>query len=416
MNLKEVKLSNIIALTFFLISGGALLLFSKLSGVDDRQDGNILFQIVSLLIYIITIFFFIIRDNKLLNIFSGNLLLMLLVFFCFISIFWSYESGATFRRSVALILTFFYCASLVEKFSFDKILEIYSTLFSIILVSSILAIFIPGWGIDNSNLSYSSAVRGLTGHKNDLGRYLAIYCILLIVLYKFSYFSLKKFVFYLVPVLIMLLLTQSKTPLACLLFTIIAIPLVLFILKGKSAFDFRVYYTKGVRLLILFLLLPTILICVFYSLYWILDVLGKDLTLTGRTTIWEYGFIKSEGNFWFGAGYRAFWGDALTSDFYLYNPYWESGKTFSNGHNGFIDVYFELGIIGVIFYFLFLVSYVVKVFNCKYEPLALFSSLIILFYFIYSITEQITLKQSELLWMLIMINYLFLSKEGRKIV
>ncbi len=147
----------------------------------------------------------------------------------------------------------------------------------------------------------------------------------------------------------------------------------------------------------------------------ITDYIGKDSTLTGRTFIWEYALITSDDFRALGSGYRAFWIDKLTYDFYYYNPYWGE-ELMNNGHSGYVDVLVELGIIGFLLYILFILSYmskmIVKSKSVSSSEQALGLSLLF-FYIIYSVTEQITLEQSELLWMTLSFIYFRLNVSNK---
>ena len=68
---------------------------------------------------------------------------------------------------------------------------------------------------------------------------------------------------------------------------------------------------------------------------------GRDPTLTGRTELWEI-FLSMDFNYWVGHGFESFWlGDRLKKlwDMYFFKPI--------EAHNGYIEVYLNLGLIGL---------------------------------------------------------------------
>lgn len=72
-----------------------------------------------------------------------------------------------------------------------------------------------------------------------------------------------------------------------------------------------------------------------------LDALGRDSTLTGRTELWAELFPLVQNPI-LGAGYESFWlGDRLR---YLWSIYWWRP---TQSHNGFIELYLNLGIAGL---------------------------------------------------------------------
>lgn len=71
-----------------------------------------------------------------------------------------------------------------------------------------------------------------------------------------------------------------------------------------------------------------------------LQTMGRDPTLTGRTDVWKM-VLAFTVNPVFGAGYESFWlGDRLAR-IHVLNP------GINQAHNGYIEVYLNLGIIGV---------------------------------------------------------------------
>ena len=73
-----------------------------------------------------------------------------------------------------------------------------------------------------------------------------------------------------------------------------------------------------------------------------LEAVGRDLTFTGRTTIWTHAIDAGMQHSMLGAGYRAFWTPEGAS--YVYARIW---AVIGNGHNGYLDVWLELGFIGL---------------------------------------------------------------------
>jgi exopolysaccharide production protein ExoQ len=74
----------------------------------------------------------------------------------------------------------------------------------------------------------------------------------------------------------------------------------------------------------------------------IASAMGKDPTLTGRTDVWR-AVIPMTPSPWFGAGFESFWlGSRLTK---LWNMFvWHPNEA----HNGYLEVYLNLGWMGVI--------------------------------------------------------------------
>ena len=84
----------------------------------------------------------------------------------------------------------------------------------------------------------------------------------------------------------------------------------------------------------------------------IVGSVGRDVTLTERTLLWP-ALLDVPGNPILGFGYASFWTGARLMDF---------SSTFNVGsaHNGYLEIYLDLGIVGLTLYTAFLVSVFLK--------------------------------------------------------
>jgi len=76
---------------------------------------------------------------------------------------------------------------------------------------------------------------------------------------------------------------------------------------------------------------------------------GRDPTLTGRNNIWN-AVLSTHTNPIIGTGYESFWlGSRLTH-------VWQLAGQVNEAHNGYIELYLSLGLIGVFLFFLFMIA------------------------------------------------------------
>ena len=74
----------------------------------------------------------------------------------------------------------------------------------------------------------------------------------------------------------------------------------------------------------------------------LLGAVGRDPTLTDRTAIWSI-VLSMHTNPLVGTGYESFWlGPRLQKVWQLF------GATINESHNGYLEVYLNLGLIGVL--------------------------------------------------------------------
>jgi len=72
-----------------------------------------------------------------------------------------------------------------------------------------------------------------------------------------------------------------------------------------------------------------------------LEAMGRDPTLTGRTAVWDL-VLNAAGNPFIGAGFESFWlGERL-------DKIWKLYKGLNEAHNGYLEVFLNLGWIGLI--------------------------------------------------------------------
>jgi exopolysaccharide production protein ExoQ len=77
-----------------------------------------------------------------------------------------------------------------------------------------------------------------------------------------------------------------------------------------------------------------------------LNDLGKDATLTGRTTLWTLAVEYIEKNFWLGVGYYGFWVQGHGEAEYIWELLHIDGRSGFHFHNAYIHFAVDLGVVG----------------------------------------------------------------------
>ena len=130
---------------------------------------------------------------------------------------------------------------------------------------------------------------------------------------------------------------------------------------------------------------------------------GRDPTLTGRTNIWN-AVLSTNTNPLIGTGYESFWlGPRLSH-------VWQLAGTVNEAHNGYLEVYLNLGLVGVFFLLVFLIACYRTIckrlspsFSLASLSLALWT--VILFY---NITESAIFK-GQFLWVIFVLVVIIVS-------
>ncbi len=91
----------------------------------------------------------------------------------------------------------------------------------------------------------------------------------------------------------------------------------------------------------------------------IAPALGRDETLTGRTDMWGPIIEFASRNPLFGVGYGGLWAPGNWELEAIFTPHF----ILANAHNGYLAIYVELGVVGLILLGLFLLAYCGRVRN-----------------------------------------------------
>ena len=142
---------------------------------------------------------------------------------------------------------------------------------------------------------------------------------------------------------ILLCLTSIAFSQAATAYLLTAVYLVYLVtVKVLHRFRKKDYFLLGL-LLLLTLFCVVMLIAVWPTIFF--DLLGKDVTLTGRTGIWTAVLQSIFKRPLLGYGYQAFW---LGLEGESYRVILEVSWVLAQAQNGFLDVTLELGVVGLV--------------------------------------------------------------------
>lgn len=276
-----------------------------------------------------------------------------------VSCLWSYDPGTTIRQSIIIIGVVMMAMALQlaswQRDRFETIVR--WTLTGVCILSLIVALAIPNVGIHNSSqFELMGSWRGITQAKYFLGHAAQISA----MLWGYLWATRRARSWQVLPgialSLLLLLKSRSNTSLIVLL---VGLALMAIILRPPL----RLRHTGlTVRIgLVLAMFVPAFAYIVFVGdisyrsiMEPVSGYFGKDITISGRTFIWEevWRVINSSArHFWIGQGYMTFW---------RWPPSEETirilGWPCPDAHNGYLDIWNELGLIGV----LLLVGYLAR--------------------------------------------------------
>ena len=232
------------------------------------------------------------------------------------------------------ILLIFY---IMSRYTLNEVLELFLVLGSGTIMASILfAVVLPQYGRDLMG-GHSSAWKGIFSAKNYLGN-MALFFLTVAVSYRphtnfFRSLRLAQIFFCLVAI------AFSHAATSYLLTAVyIVYALTLKVVRGLRKKDYFVAF------IVLFVAFAAVTVLIVLQPDFIISLLGKDATLTGRTEIWDAVLGSIAKQPLFGYGYQAFWlGFKGESYRIILTVTWALGQA----QNGFLDVTLEMGIVGL---------------------------------------------------------------------
>lgn len=370
---------------------------------DMIEHGNIRFQVVSLSLYAVALLVLLAVRQRLPTLLARNWSLLALVGLAVLSAVWSHYPDATFRRAVALVLTLGFALYLVLRYRSLEFLDLLGVAMVIAAVMSYVFVFVfPSYAIHSFD-QHHGTWRGVFDHKNALGAVMGLGVVVCVTLWRTGGPIRRPFAAVGI-VLCGSLLAQSFSATSWTV-TAGALLSMLFLNRLRAS-----PFPLGVRLgIVLALGFGVVFLLTAHFLVVGLDMLGRDLTFSGRTTIWPLALQAGMEHPILGAGYRAFWTPA-GAEFVYARLSWD--EQLGNGHNGYLDVWLELGLVG---FALFLVMFLTlgrrayARLTSSRDAVGLFYPMFFLFSLVYSITEKFLLEQTDILWVTMMVCLLYLT-------
>ena len=286
-----------------------------------------------------------------------NIFLLAFIALMLLSIMWSIEPGTTAWRSLSIV-TIFGCGAAYVLVGWQprRFQDIVRPLMTAFLVASLIfGLLSPSLGRENLDLfALKGAWRGVFNQKNSLGYGAALGVVFWLHAWLAKEVRPSRFALGMGVSIACIILSRSSTALFVALFGAL---LLLLLLKGFSG---RRRYV--VPLSVLF-----VAMVVFYSLAILkivpgdfllqpfVEATGKDMTFSGRTTVWAIIREHIKLHPMLGTGYAAYWIGPVPS-----SPSIETMERYSDyypheAHNGYLDVINDLGYVGL----LLLLGYIV---------------------------------------------------------
>lgn len=227
---------------------------------------------------------------------------------------------------------------------------------TLMLIASLFAsLLIPSIGIhDSSQFELMGAWKGITYQKNGLGQLASVGMILWT--YRWAVGRTRSLFAILGVGLSVFMLLKSRSSTSLLLSTLTCLVL---LLQVRPVIRFGGFGPMLAGVLIVALPLVAVSVIAIVGGNDMLaeafgGLFGKDASFSGRTFIWDEVIQQIRSHPLLGTGFSSFWGDELTRSAGAQAIVERLGWSVPNAHNGYLDLFNELGLIGFMCFLWFL--------------------------------------------------------------
>ena len=328
----------VLGLCAFLLTQAILSLI--LSPGNDPNEGSVVTQLILSASYLSVLGILIPYYRQILFVLARNKSLVLLVLWAILSSTWSVTPPLSFRRAMAMLGTTVFGIALALRLSPEQQVRFLSWLCRIIAVLSLACVlFLPAYGIAPTA---EEQWQGIFGYKSVLGFIMSLS--ILVEWHLPTPTPLAKILNWVALLLSGLLLYRSNslTP------TIAMVGALILVQLYKVAVQ-----RLGISLPVTALLIGLVALWA-AALYLansdnITKQLGRSSDLTGRTEIWGWVGQSIAERPILGYGFSGFWSAATATGLDR-----ALGGQVMYAHNGYLEVFLNLGIIGFAFTIIFL--------------------------------------------------------------
>lgn len=345
-----------LASAFFLLQTyGALGFVDRLVyGEWEGKSGTKISQSLNLLVIAVSILLFLRAFRLRKSVGTGGTLALVLAVFLILSASWSIDPQVSARRGIEYLLFVLGVIGVAGNLEADEFMHLLRvTCFLSVVVSIVLLAVSPGTALMADGVP---VLRGVFSHKNVLGQVMAIGALGSLHGMRAGVGQRLSSTFMLLVFILATLASRSSTALLVIIAFCITSGIIALFLQGGAS--------RALGISAIVVLLP---IAVAVAIYpdSVMEMLGKDPTLTGRTDLWGYVIKYISERPIFGWGLSAFWSPAnplagqISSDV---------GWLVPEAHNGLLELLLEVGIVGTIIYFYLWIRNIVLALRCFRTP------------------------------------------------
>jgi exopolysaccharide production protein ExoQ len=391
----------ILFLLLLLATGAGQSFFSPLGTVSARE-GQPITQIIFGMIYLgLFLFLLKIYGRSALFLIKREKWTAVMCFWVLASVAWSEDPLETLRRALALLGTSMVGLYLGMKFEPKQQLRMIAWVIGLGAVASLaVALLFPDTGI------VEGGWQGVYYLKNTLGRMMAL-GMLSLALLAFSERRHRV-------VRVMMLFLCCSLMLLSRSVTAIVVSLLMFALLPFRKLLFLRTRQLILALPLVFAVVSAITIWTVAHLEDILMTLGRSSSLTGRIPLWHYVAKEIADRPIQGWGFMAFW-NSWEGERVSGTVHWDVAVP--NAHNGFLEVWLGIGVIGLAILAIGLVqnlSSALRIARSSEDIDQSWPLIMLVFTVLYNLTESSFLAVNSLMWMAYVANSFWLVRTAHE--
>lgn len=251
------------------------------------------------------------------------------------SVLWSPNRGSTIWGVGALVLYLLAGAQSAATMTPERAVKGLAWGFRLFIGASLVALILSPATAFVSATYQQGAVQGVSVHRNIFGFLMAMALILFIYEWKTS---TRRVLAFLSVAAAGALVVASRSQTSLLLAVLWGVILLVGLALVRSRSNTRGFAVLGIFAV---LAVAVAFIASFFESF--VSLFGRDVTLTGRTSVWTRVLGAIEERPWAGVGYDAVWGvgDAVGDVIRM-----SLGFSVSHAHNGYLNTALELGWLG----------------------------------------------------------------------
>ena len=343
-------------------------------------------------IFLVVFGLLVLRSRDTIRTITKGKVIWILIGFVLLSFLWSNVPDLTFRGAFAFAESCAFGLYFASRYNIKEQLRLVACALGIATVISLLyAIALPQHGIEAG--IHAGAWRGPFVQKNIFARILVLSCLSYACIETKS-LTQKFFIFVGLALSAgLIVMSDSKTALV-----VLALLLLLYIVYRLLRFK----DILAIPLILISLLLSSAVgIAILNNAETILNNIGKDLTLSGRTTIWAILVEQIKLRPWFGHGYMGFWSDR--NAIALMTKAVGTNYVPPHSHNGYLELVTGFGFLGTLLFVITFIALVRRAFililrdksNEGFWPILFLSYLVF-----YDFSEPTLIEHNSIFWII----------------